>query len=70
MKRSEERGQESEQLELQPPDQEAEVAAGGSKDSVDGVALAVPAIVSAHAVLGLEMPDDGLDGMHPVWAAG
>jgi hypothetical protein len=62
VKRSEERNQESEQQKPQPPDQKAEVVAGGSEDGVDGVRLGVSEIVAAHAMLGLEMPDDELDG--------
>ena len=41
---------------------QAEVVAGGGEDGVDGVARAEPEIVAAHAVLGFEMADDGLDG--------
>lgn len=40
----------------------AEVVAGGGEDGVGGVAVAEPEIVAAHAVLGFEMADDGLDG--------
>lgn len=45
----------------QPPEQEAEVVAGGGEDGIDGIALAVPEIVPAHAVLGLHVTDDRLD---------
>ena len=46
----------------EPADEAAEVVAGGGEDGVDGVAATEPEIVAAHAVLGLEMADDGLDG--------
>ena len=46
----------------EPSDQAAEVVAGGGEDGVGNVAPTVPEIVAAHAVLGFEMTDDGLDG--------
>ena len=46
----------------EPADETAEVVAGGGKDGVIGVAAPEPEIVAAHAVLGLEMTDDGLNG--------
>ena len=54
------------QQEPQPPDQEAEVVADGGEYGVDGVAGAVSEMIAAHAVLGLEMADDGLDGGPPL----
>src|SRR5260370_35552855 len=54
-------GQQFEQQKPQPSDEEAEVVAGGGQKRVDGIALAVAQIVTAHAVLGFEMADDGLD---------
>ena len=39
-----------------------EVVAGGGEDGVDGIAGVVCKIIAAHAVLGLEMADDWLDG--------
>ena len=46
----------------EPADEAAEVVAGGGEDGVDGIAATVGEIVAAHAVLGFEMADDGLDG--------
>ena len=45
---------------LEPADQTAEVVAGG-EDGVGGVTPTVQDIVSAHAVLGLEMADHWFD---------
>ena len=53
--------QQSEQQDPQPGEEEAEVITGGGKDSVDGVAGGMRQVVAVHAVLGLEMADDGLD---------
>ncbi|MGY2932970.1 hypothetical protein ACVWZ6_002572 [Bradyrhizobium sp. GM6.1] len=50
------------QQEAEPTDEAAEVVAGGGEDGVGGVSLPEPEIVAAHAVLGLEMADDGFDG--------
>jgi hypothetical protein len=50
------------QQKAEPTDKAAEVVAGGGEDGVGGVPLAEPEIVAAHAVLGLEMADDRLDG--------
>jgi len=50
-----------EQQEAEPADEASEVIAGGRKDGVVGIALAVPKIVAAHPVLGFEMADDGLE---------
>ena len=36
--------------------------AGSSENGVGSVPLAEPEIIAAHAVLGLEMADDGFDG--------
>ena len=57
-----ERGQDLGQQKPEPEDQEAEVVAGSGEDGVDGVAGLVGEVVSAHAVLGLEVSDDRLDG--------
>jgi hypothetical protein len=46
----------------EPADEASEVVAGGGEDGVGGVAAPESEIVAAHAVLGLEMADDGLDG--------
>ena len=46
----------------EPTDEASEVVAGGCEDGVGGVAAPEPEIVAAHAVLGLEMADDGLHG--------
>jgi hypothetical protein len=46
----------------EPADQAAEIVAGGGEDGVGSIAPTEPEIVSAHAVLGFEMADDGLDG--------
>src|SRR6266576_4094356 len=46
----------------EPSDQAAEVVAGGGEDSVGGITVSEAEIVAAHAVLGFEMADDGLDG--------
>lgn len=50
------------QQEAEPPNEAAEVVADGGEDGVGGVTVAVPEIVPAHAMLGLEMADDRLDG--------
>jgi len=54
-----------EQQNPEPADQAAEVVADGGEDGVIGVAAPEPEIVAAHAVLGLEVADDGLDGRSP-----
>lgn len=46
----------------QPVEQEAEVIADGGKHGVVGVALGEGQEVAAHAVVVLEMADDGFDG--------
>ena len=46
----------------EPPDEAAEVVAGGGEDGIVGIAVSEPEIIAAHAVLGFEMADDGLDG--------
>ena len=45
----------------EPSQEQAEVVAGSGKDSVDAVAEAPLEIVAVHAVLGLDVADDGLD---------
>ena len=46
----------------QPAQEEMEVVAGGGEDGIDAVAVWSFEVIAAHAVLGLEMADDGLDG--------
>jgi len=41
---------------------QAEVVAGGGEHSVDGVAAGIGKVIAAHAVMFLEMADDGLNG--------
>src|SRR5205085_3701652 len=43
-------------------DAASEVVSCGSEGGVGGVTATEPEIVAAHAVLGLEMANDGLDG--------
>ena len=50
------------QQDLEPANEAAEVVACGGEDGVVGVAAPEPEIVAAHAMLGLEMADDALDG--------
>src|SRR5882724_4418681 len=57
-----ESGQDLAQQNPQPADEAAEVVAGGGQDDVVGIAAPEPEIVAAHAMLGLEMADDRLDG--------
>jgi hypothetical protein len=45
----------------EPPQEQAEVVAGRGEDGVDAVADAAFEIVAVHAVLGLDVADDGLD---------
>ena len=49
----------------QPPEQEAEVVSDGSEHGVDGIAARMGEIIAAHAVILLEVPDDGLNGRAP-----
>ena len=46
----------------EPAQQEVEVEAGGCEDGVGAIALSALEMVSAQAVIGLEVADDGLDG--------
>ncbi|SIO37344.1 hypothetical protein SAMN05443247_04553 [Bradyrhizobium erythrophlei] len=62
MKVRAENGQDLAQQNPEPADRAAEVVADGGEDGVIGVAAPEPEIVAAHAVLGFEMADDGLDG--------
>ena len=57
----EESAEDSAQHKAEPADQAAEVVADGGKDGVGGIAAPEPEIVATHAMLGLEMADDGLD---------
>src|SRR5262249_21656089 len=43
----------------------AEIIAGGGEHGVDGVAAGVGEVIAAHAVMFLEMADDGLNGGPP-----
>src|SRR3546814_17335266 len=62
---SEDRQEQGTQECFQPADEEAEVVAGGGEDGVGVVAVAALEIVALHAVLGLDVADDGLDGGAP-----
>ena len=55
-------GQDLGQQETEPLDQAAEVVTDRSKDGIGGIAVAVPEVVPAHAMLGFETTDHGLDG--------
>ena len=46
----------------QPAQEQGEVVAGSGEHGVDAIALGALEIIAAHAVLGLEMADDRLDG--------
>lgn len=43
----------------EPVEQEGEVVAGGGQDGVEGVAVLAGEVVAAHAMLGLDVADDG-----------
>src|SRR3546814_19559391 len=62
---SEDRQEQGTQECFQPADEEAEVVAGGGEDGVGVVAVAALEIVALHAVLGLDVADDGLDSGAP-----
>src|SRR3546814_5388836 len=62
---SEDRQEQGTQECFQPADEEAEVVAGGGEDGVGVVAVAALEIVALHAVHGLDVADDGLDGGAP-----
>jgi hypothetical protein len=47
---------------IKPCEQAAKVVAGGGEHGVDGVAAGMGKVISAHAVVYLEVADDGLDG--------
>jgi len=51
---------------LEPCEEAAKVVAGGGEHGVDGVAAGVGKVIAAHAVMFLEMADDGLNGGTPV----
>lgn len=57
-----ERGEQGSQKGGQPAEQQGEVVSGGGEDRVGAVAVASLEVVAAHAVLGLDVADDGLDG--------
>ncbi len=46
----------------QPHEESSEVVAGGGEHGVDGVAAGVGEVIAAHAVMFLEVADDGFDG--------
>src|SRR5258708_38796701 len=56
-----ERGQDYGHQESQPFEQAAEVVASGGEDGVSGVAMSSGEVVSAHAMLGLDVSDDRFD---------
>ena len=62
LNRGSESGEDLAKQQADPPDEAAEVIAGGGEDGVGSVALSEPEIIAAHAVLGLEMADDRLNG--------
>jgi hypothetical protein len=45
----------------EPAQEQGEVEAGGGEDGVDAVALAALELIAVHAVLGLDVADNGLD---------
>ncbi|MET4359398.1 hypothetical protein ABIC08_009380 [Bradyrhizobium sp. RT9b] len=53
------------QQEPEPADQAAEITAEGGNNGADGVALAMPELVAADAMLGFEVADDRPDGGAP-----
>jgi hypothetical protein len=53
------------QQKAQPSEETPEVVAGGGEDGVSGIAGAVPEVIAAHSMFGLEMADDGLDRRAP-----
>src|SRR5207249_5474265 len=59
------RNQDSEQQKPQPCEEAAKVVAGGGEHGVDGIAAGMGKVISAHAVVFLEVADDGLDGGPP-----
>src|SRR5256886_17492323 len=50
---------------LEPAQEQAEVVAGSGEHGVDAIAIAAGEIVAAHAVILLEVADDGFDGGAP-----
>lgn len=63
------RAKDFDQQKAQLFDEAAEVVACGSKDCIGGLTLAVPRVIAAHSVLGLEMADHRLDGGTPAQLA-
>ena len=61
MRCPEDGGDEGTQKGFEPPDEEAEVVAGGGEDGVGAVAAASPEMVAAHAVAVLDVADHRLD---------
>src|SRR6516162_8585178 len=55
----------SQQQRPETSEEAAEVVAGGGEHGVDGVAAGVGKVIAAHAVMFLEMADDGLNGGTP-----
>jgi len=53
------------QQQAEPANEASEVIADGGKDGIGGIALAVPEVIPAHAMLGLEVADDRLDSGTP-----
>ena len=58
----EEARQDEAQESLEPPEQEAEVLAGAGEQGIDLVAMAPFEVIAAEMAVGLEVPDDRLDG--------
>src|SRR5215510_468024 len=54
---------------LEPAQEQAEVVAGSGEHGVDAIAIAAGEIVAAHAVILLEVADDGFDGGAPAHLA-
>src|SRR2546429_6570165 len=54
---------------LEPAQEQAEVVAGSGEHGVDAIAIAAGEIVAAHAVIVLEVADDGFDGGAPAHLA-
>ena len=49
-------------MSLEALEEQGEVAAGRGEDGISTVAFAAPEEIALHAVFGLEVADDGLDG--------
>src|SRR5262249_29139942 len=58
----EQRTDEGTQKPLEPAQEQTEVVAGSGEHGVDAVAVAPFEVIAAHPVLGLDVPNDRLDG--------